>query len=280
MREQTGGPAFASILVHVDLGVASARRIALASELAKRFDATLLGVAAEEPLTSTAGQAPGTVGHKIAAQEELRILADLRHAEELFQSSSSSCPQARWWAEARASTDVVLEQARAADLIVVGRQGLDDEIDWRLGVTPGELVMGLGRPMLMVPPSIKELSAARVVVAWKDTREARRAVWDAMPFLCKAEEVLVVAVDDAQRDAGGEGVASYIQHHGARRVRALSVRPRRTSVLTHLLEVADGEGSDFLVAGAYGHSRMREWALGGVTQELLETSPACCLLSH
>lgn len=170
------------------------------------------------------------------------------------------------------------EQMLRCDLLVIGRQGVDDEADWRLGVAPQDVVLEIGRPLLLVPPAAS-FKGDCVVVAWKDTREARRALWDALPLLKRADMVLLAGVQDADEGESIDGAAAYLRRHAVRSVRTMRI-PRRNSVLTHLLELGDSEGADLLIAGAYGHSRTREWVLGGVTREILLTSPMCCLLTH
>ncbi|MBV9116248.1 MAG: universal stress protein, partial [Acetobacteraceae bacterium] len=177
----------------------------------------------------------------------------------------------------------LISQARAADLVVVGRPGPDDALDPRLRVPPGPLLMGLGRPVLLAPPRVERLSAARVVVAWKDTRETRRAVLDGLPLVRTAEAVFVVVVGEGE--SGGEGrdgaadVAAYLARHGAASATVLRPEPGG-SVADTLQQTARREGADLIVAGAYGHSRLRQWVFGGVTRDLLGNASICCLLSR
>jgi nucleotide-binding universal stress UspA family protein len=267
----------ASILVHVDLAASTARRVALARALADRFKARLIGVAAEEPATAFDRETLVYVSQAVAEEEALRVSADLARAAGVFHAAAGPGDRVAWQVGEANPTRHLLAQSRSADLAVVGRQAEEDELDWRMGVSPGDVVMTLGRPMLLVPPSLGALEAQRVIVAWKDSREARRAVIDGLPFLQRAESVFVVAVGDGS--GGAEDVAAYLAQQGVKAPRTVPVR-QTASVFAHLLEVADGEGADLIVAGAFGHSRVREWVLGGVTQEMLETSPACCLLSH
>jgi nucleotide-binding universal stress UspA family protein len=122
-----------------------------------------------------------------------------------------------------------------------------------------------------------------VVVAWKDTRECRRAVRDALPFLQQANEVLLLEIgdDDTKSRAKSElaDVANYLARHHVL-VAEKVFRAARGPVVTELLQFVRDERADLIVAGAYGHSRLGEWIFGGVTHELLGTSQVCCLLSH
>lgn len=117
------------------------------------------------------------------------------------------------------------------------------------------------------------------MVAWKDTREARRAVLDALPILRMASRVDVVAVTCADHPSGAADVAAYLSTHGIHATSA-EHRSEGTSDAETLLELASGYSADLIVMGAYGHSRMREMVLGGVTRDVLRHSPICSLLSH
>ncbi len=139
-----------------------------------------------------------------------------------------------------------------------------------MSVDGGDLVMDAGRPVLFVPPGVDFLSAKRIVIAWKDTREARRAVWDSMPFLKRAAEVSIVVIDS--EDGSARDVATYLGCHGV--AATTTTRPEsEIAVAVKIVHIAQQEGADLIVCGAYGHSRAREWAFGGVTRDLLEGSP-------
>jgi len=142
-----------------------------------------------------------------------------------------------------------------------------------------------GRPVLVVPDGASlPVPPKRAVVAWKPTREAARAVADAMPLLRRAERVDVVVIDPAVGESayGGEpgaDIAAHLARHGLRV--EVTVRPSMNySVAYALLDHARTVGADLLVAGGYGHSRLREAVLGGSTRELLETAHLPVLFSH
>jgi nucleotide-binding universal stress UspA family protein len=150
-------------------------------------------------------------------------------------------------------------------------------------VEPGTILLRAGRPILVVPDTLARLPLRRVVVACKDTRECRRAVRDALPLLRQAKEVLLVEIgEDASKSQDKRSladVARYLARHGV--VVADEVwRRARGPAATELLELVRAENADLIVAGGYGHSRLGEWIFGGVTHQLLASSPVCCLLSH
>ena len=125
------------------------------------------------------------------------------------------------------------------------------------------------------------MKASNIVIAWKDTREARRAVADALPFLRGADQVLVATVDEGDytgERARLETIVSWLHLHGlpARG----EVLPLGQSLAATIHNAATAIGADLIVAGGYGHSRFREWLLGGMTQELLEQPAVNLFLSN
>jgi nucleotide-binding universal stress UspA family protein len=268
---------YANILVSVDLGETAPGRIRLAAGLARRFEATLTGAAAEKV------PAP-TLVHDIddaARQEEeneARIRAALDGMRTLFDTGAEGGIRTEWRHAFAGPVTHCVTLARAADLVVLGRHGADDAPPRLADVPPGPVLMEAGRPVLVVPPDVDHLKGSRVVVAWKDGPGSRRAVSAAMPFLIGADQVHVATVDREARREGGEDVAAHLARHGA-------------SVTTHFLRPAESDGAeilrfarsqeaDLIVMGAYGHSRLREWVFGGVTREVLHHSPVCCLMCH
>jgi nucleotide-binding universal stress UspA family protein len=166
-------------------------------------------------------------------------------------------------------------------LLIVGRDRIAG--DSSRSLDPGAVLLKAGRPVLVVPPDIQSLMAERVVIGWKDTREARRAVRDSLPLLRKATKVTIVEIaeprDRDQSRLGINDVAQYLTRHQVK-----SVNPATSnaigSVAGGLVRVAREQKADLIVAGGYGHNRLGEWLFGGVTEELFQASPMCCLLSH
>ena len=148
---------------------------------------------------------------------------------------------------------------------------------------PGVILLRAGRPVLVAPDTVAPLQLRRVVVAWKDTRECRRAVRDALPFLQRAKEVLLVGIGEGEAESNAKktlsDVAEYLLRHRVAAVHDVW-RQARGPVAGKLLRLVQDEKADLIVAGGYGHSRLGEWLFGGVTHELLASSPVCCMLSH
>jgi nucleotide-binding universal stress UspA family protein len=175
-------------------------------------------------------------------------------------------------------TDAVARAARAADLVVIGNRR--ENADPFRALDPGGVLMQAGRPVLVVPDAVHALPARHIAVAWKDAREARRAVRDALPFLRRAENVMIVeVVEGADNAPSGKDVAAYLGRHGVKVVTE-RVRTAEVTVTNTLFRLIESENIDLLVAGAYGHSRVGEWVFGGITRDLLADSPVCCLFSH
>jgi len=276
---------YKALLVDVALDATAEERMRLAADLARRFDAALLGVAAcrvRPPVTGPFGET-AMVAEIIEAEEE-RARAALQAAADRFHAAAGAAGErVAWRAFLDDPADVLAREARTADLLVIGRGGTG-AAGARLGPEPGDVLMRAGRPILVVPPGVATLAARCVLVAWKDAREARRAVADALPFLTGAEQVVVrgVCADEdgrARVQRGVEDVAALLSRHGAKASGEVTLR-QGPSVADDLFGVAGRLGADLIVAGGYGRARLLEWVFGGVTRELLTRSPLCCLLSH
>ena len=206
-----------------------------------------------------------------------KVMARFDKRGKAFRAQGRSLKQIEWRSALESPGELLLREARAADLLIIGRRRSEGDDD------PGVIVLRAGRPVLLVPDTVAALPLRRVVVAWKDTRECRRAVRDALPFLQQAKQVLLVELgeDDSQSQEKKNlaDVAAYLVRHRVIVAAEVWRRPRRP-VATELMHVVEEEKADLIVAGGYGHSRLGEWSFGGVTRELLTASPVCCMLSH
>ena len=147
---------------------------------------------------------------------------------------------------------------------------------------PGTIIVAAGRPVLVVPPEIDRLEFSRVLIAWKDTREARRAIRDALPFLKLADEVsIAVAKTPGAEDADAQiaDVAKYLDWHDVRIAQQIATVANEDEEVL-LLDLVRQHRVNLIVAGAYGRTRLSEWIFGGVTRHLLLSSPVPCLLSN
>lgn len=273
---------YSTVMVHLDLDESNDARLHVAGDLAEQFDAKLIGIASCQPQPSV--YAEGAFAQTLVRQLEAEANEKLRSLEQRFKTAyQNRIDNVEWRSAYAVPTDYVAREARAADLVVTGADrvgGLSDPL-WRLD--PSELVMKLGRPMMVVPPEADRLKLASVVVGWKDTREARRAIVDALPLLQRAKEVTVVEIieDDGDRAAAGCHVADVSAWLGRHQVDACHMVPNhRGDAVEQLVRHASDIEADLIVAGAYGHTRLREWIFGGVTRDLITKSDRCALLSH
>ena len=224
------------------------------------------------------------VPDELIEQSRLALERSLGAAEAEFRSAlrgNGLVPEWRSSMTCSSLSEYLACEARAADLLITGVAS-GDAFDASRALSLGELVMRAGRPLLIVPPGVSHLGPARVIVGWKDTREARRAVADALPLLRLAREVCVleIAAESELVDAlvGVGDVARWLQRHGVRATAEVTASADGSPGA--LLAWAQSRSADLIVAGAYGHSRLREWAFGGMTRELINQSDCCSLLSH
>lgn len=280
--------AFATLMVHVEADPASDPRLALAADLANRLDAKLIGVGAE--LWRVSGIAAGGYGidygsGAVIAAELGAVEADLKRAEEKFRRAAAGVRHGSdWRAAVRFPLDEIAAEARAADLVITSRSHRQDASDHNVAA-PGALVLKTGRPVLVVPPEATRLEVASVLVAWKDTREARRAVSDALPFLQNAEKVQLVEICDSSDAAPAatkhlEDVADHLSRHGVKATLSVHVEEKDATAPHQLLDLAALQPADLIVAGGYGHSRLQEWVFGGFTRALLAQAARAVLFSH
>jgi nucleotide-binding universal stress UspA family protein len=209
-----------------------------------------------------------------------RAVSDgLARAEELFLAAVGTRSRVSWRSALEPGLAFLAAQARAADLVVVGRGCLDGASECPLPLDAASVVLAMGRPVLVVPPGIDHLELRCPMVAWKDTREARRAVMDALPILRLAGRVDVVAVTRVDHATGAADVAAYLSTHGILATASEYLSEGASDAET-LLDLASEHASDLIVLGAYGHGRVREMVLGGVTRDVPRHSPACSFMSH
>jgi nucleotide-binding universal stress UspA family protein len=269
---------YAALMVHFDATPQSAGRLRLAVDLSARFKAPLIGIAGRSYLPPFLAD-DGALDKGDAEQQEMaEILADIGTT---FRARAVRIKNVEWRGALDDTNRLVAREARAADLVILGRRA--DQGDLYYAFDPGVTILRAGRPVLLVPDDVDALEARRVVVAWKDSRESRRAVQDALPLLRDASEVMIVEVCEYGMELQGqksvEDVAGYLRRHKVT-VGAMAYLHTEQSVAGEILRFAKDEGADLIVAGGYGRSRLGEWMFGGVTRDLLADSPMCCLFSH
>jgi nucleotide-binding universal stress UspA family protein len=244
--------ALADMLVYADTSPACVERLDLACRLAHRFEAYMVAVCPEE------GAAVGERVAKMLRQENL---------------------DGEWESAVGLPGPYVTRRAQAADLVILGQR----DPDHATGLdAPQEVVLACGRPVLIVPyAGHRDRIGEVAVVAWNGSREAARAAQDALPLLAASASVTVLLVNPAE-DADiddAEDLVAHLARHGLNASKRV-VRQDILAVSDTILAQIASLGADLLVMGAYGHSRLREMILGGVTRDILRKMSVPILMAH
>ncbi len=268
---------YKTIIVNLAVDADPGPTMKLAAAMAVHFEAQLIGFAAADvpPLVVTEKGLVYEGGIMEVRRRELeKRLTELR---DTFEHLVPSSIRGRWLQCIRTPTSALITAARLADLVVTGH-GQGDDAFRVLDI--GSLVLGVGRPVLLAADNAEHLSGKTVLVAWKDGREARRALSDALPFMTRAKEVVLAAMTgEAGSDIRGSlaDALLFLEGHGVSgRTELLFGEPGAHK----LVEFAHMINADLIVSGAYGHSRLREWAFGGVTRSLMAERGINRLLSN
>jgi nucleotide-binding universal stress UspA family protein len=277
--------AYREILVAVDTAATAAQRVAPAAALAAAFGARLTGFfATGYPISTAYGDLSGWAQLVDAYMEAQR--AEASAAEAAFRQELARLKLTGDWVFREAeSTESVTAAAALFDLVVIGQPNPDAEQGGSFGLRPEEVVLGGGRPVLIVPyaGSFAEIGR-RVIIGWSRRREAVRAMHDAMPLLERAEAVTVIEVDPPAPVPGESAVpAENIAEGLVRRGIAATAESGASGGLAvddALLSRAADLGADLLVMGGYGHSRLREYVLGGVSRGIFRQMTIPVLMAH
>ncbi len=272
---------YKAILVHAESNLSAAPRLDAAAALAKDHDATLIGVGAEMFDWIGVSDPYGIMAADWMSVMRDQMEVDLAAAKARFVKAAGEVSH-EWVELMMPPVPALAALARAADLIVAGGAPLNDNAAERTA-SAADLVMRCGRPVLVAPPGGGHLKGRNIVVAWKDSRESRRALTDALPLLKRAETVLILAICGKDGLPDGEAevadVARHLQRHGiAAKTRTKVAEPSRVAMELNI--AAQGIDADLIVCGAYGHNRLQEWVLGGVTYDLLHQPERFVLFSH
>lgn len=257
---------YKSVLVNIDIDGPVIPIVTVAIDIARSHDARLIGLCGADAPLPMAGVMTAEAWQQMRDNIEKRFTKVRAEFERLTTGSVRT----EWRQSLTNPTHAVVQAAQSADLIVMAASEGAATGDSYRHASPASVVLRAGRPVLVVRDKVEQFGAERIVVAWKDTREARRAVADALPLLVAAKEVTVVTVtaeaDQVIRD-GLNNVVSFLAEHGIKATPRLIESPDEYLMLFNFI---DRSGADLVVSGAYGHSRLREWAFGGVTRTLLD----------
>jgi len=277
-----------SILVHLDNGKHARARVAAAAALALQHDAHLIGLA---PTGWMVMPAESVAAAALAAYEEtaMRLLREAAQAcLDSFrqQVEHLGVPSHESRLEVGYAGEVMALAARYCDLTVVTQRDPDEARAEQSPQMAQDVLLQSGRPLLVLPfaGEITVAPPRRVLVGWNASREAARAMHDALPLLKNASNVQVAVfdtpddVDLRHGEVPGADIGLWLARHGVK----VDVKyvPAKVAAGEALLSHAFDIGADLIIAGGYGHSRFRESILGGVTRTLMCSSPVPVLLSH
>lgn len=274
---------YKTVMVHLDLGQPSEPALRVTRELADRFKSTVIGVTAGLPNVPV--HADGMIATSVLELDDEELNQAIGRCESHFRSALKGVGGAlEWRAEAAYPADFLAREARAADLLVVGRAESYAKFGGaRHLLQIGDAVMQAGRPIVVVPPRCTSLALNRILIAWKDSAETRRALPAALPLLRQASELTVVEIVSGESERGAADarvadVVKWLQRHGIRA--SARIELSAVDVGSQLDAIAAEARIDLVVAGAYGHTRLSEWIFGGVTRHLLQHGATCAFLVH
>lgn len=278
---------YQTILVYLHDKRRARRLLDAAIPLARQMNAHLTGLCILPPFVvipmTEAGGASVTV-----EEHRTRYHAEMSALKEAFLTATRECDFAAEWREADAglisTANTIVGHARTADLVIACQQDPDWEYSSMLE-EPDRIATESGRPLLLVPNGGKvAVPAKRVTVAWNGRRESVRAVFDALPLLQLAEDVNVIWInpeDDpiAAGDLPAAEICATLARHGIK-CQASQATAFGADVGFELLRQAGAFGSELLVMGCYGHSRFREFVLGGASRDVMKEAGIPVLMSH
>lgn len=274
---------FSTLLACLRIDRPNADLLAVVSDTAQRFGSSVIGLVAKQASAHVHNRGAGPFESQ---EHDLQMVTERASAaEEEFRATLSKVRNLEWRQQLTFGpvSEHVANEARSADLVVAPIDHHDHLFSPSGEAQLGDLLMRMGRPVLAVPAGASRLRLKKALVCWKDSRETRRAVADALPMLQASQQVEIVeivadaqAVEESRRRLAA--VCDWLARNGVES-RFLAEVSGGAEALK-LSEIANNLGADLIVAGAFGHSRLREWAFGGVTRDLLLHADRCVLASH
>jgi nucleotide-binding universal stress UspA family protein len=279
--------AIKDILVQLDASAASAARLKVACGLARQHEAHLHGLyVIDVAYSGSLLYADDMVATRLIEQLRAQAEAEAAQVEEQFRALMTTESVSHEWSLVEGvGTEIMAEHARYSDLCVMGQNDPANPSVTAGGTILEHVLFASGRPVLMVPYAGHfETIGQKVMIGWTPTRESTRAVHDAMPLIAPDAAVTILTVAAQAEDLGQRGaltaaIATHLARHGIT-VTAQEAVGGDISVADLMLNAVSDAGTDLLVIGAYGHSRIRELVMGGVTRTLLEQATVPVLMSH
>lgn len=279
--------AYKTVLVHVNDERRAGRLISFAAEFAEAHDAHLIGLFVV-PLPVVLNEWPDIAIAEMIEAQRKAYREEGKRIGAMFKEKTKLMSKPAEWRQVESqyatAADALVQNARMADIVIA----LQADSKWHLTHTldaAENAIMESGRPVLVVPNAGNaEPSPKHVTVAWNGKRESTRAAFDALPIILKAGKADVVWVDPktgsaAAGDLPCAELAVTFARHGIQ-CEAKSIKADDDGVSAALVEEVTRSGSGLLVMGAYGHSRLREFVLGGATRNIMRAMPVPVLYAH
>jgi len=276
--------AIKNILIHIDNSAACEHRIDAAIQLAVQHEAQLSGIYVI-PDFPTATYYEAQISADIIAEIDKEALETAKLAQRKYIDMASKAGFSLTVVIEKGNPISILDEyARFTDLFVLGQNHPEDPENMSEALADN-LVLEVGAPCLIVPyTSPRQFATKRVLVAWNASREAARTLKDAIPILKNADYVEELLVNPSQHEAGkdsiqGKRVSSFLMQHGIKseiQVKTGNKSKPGDTIIARAYEI----DADMIVMGAYGHSRLREIILGGVTRKLLKQMTVPVFVSH
>jgi len=273
-----------TLLVPVDGRSRSTRSVELACRIARMFDAHVIGLFVT-PSTYIPSPVLAEGGAELLQELQDKMTRELTEGAKMHFDAgvkASGTDRAEWRTAEGDRAEAVALHARYADLVVLNQT---DPSATDASHFADSVLLSVGRPMLLVPYTGEmKTFGQNVLVCWNASREAARAVTDALPLLTRAAKVSVMCVDDRDSPVGhdrspGADIALFLARHGVK-AKAERTVSSGMDIGDVILSRAFDAGADLIVMGGYGHSRVREIVLGGATRTVLRSMTAPVLMSH
>ena len=276
---------YKTILLHVNDERRAVGLIEVATLLAARHDAHLIALYVIPPIPA---YGTNSIGADYIETGLATFRAEAMRVRTAFEAECKGRSLSAEWRMIDPKHDgvaeIVMEHGHSADLIIASQRDWSWEFSMLLD-NPERLAIESGRPVLVIPHSRScSQFGKRVTLAWNGRREATRAAFDALPLLHAAESVRILWVNPQEASGDPDGlsttdIAAALRRHGVK-CEVVTSLAGELAVGGSLLSGLADDGSDLLVMGAYGHSRLREFVFGGATQHVLNHMTAPVLMSH
>lgn len=272
-----------TLLVHLDDSIHSAARTEFALDLARRYDAHPIGlyVVCQDMTRPFFLQDEGAW----IAMHDARRDDNLKGAQERFLAAAAQAglSSVEWRAPEGSAVDATVLHARHADLLILGEHDPEDPSSYISRHFVEDVVLSAGRPAIVLPyAGTVHTFAQSVLIAWDGSRESARALADALPVIKHAKFVTVVTVETGPThgEPAGIDVAAWLERHNIQAGFATAPRVSGVSAGSLLLNMLTDRHIDLVVMGAYGHARVQERLLGGMTRTMLQSMTVPVLMSH